>query len=99
MPEKSIDVNGLSIGISSVIVLVASYAVFVIKSLQKGISDLKESLNEKIKSVKDDIEKDIEHHRTDILDIYNNVKIYSERIAKVEADISTIKSEHGKNHK
>ena len=99
MPEKSIDVNGLSIGISSVIILVASYAVFVIKSLQKGISDLKEYLNEKIESVKDDIEKDVEHHRTDILDIYNNAKIHTERIAKVEADLNTIKIEHGKNHK
>ncbi len=99
MPEKITDFNGLSVGISSVIFIIASYATFIINSIKKEIESVKHNTIKEIEDNKKDIDKDIAHHRQDIMDLYESKSKHSERITRLEADLNSLKNEHHRIHK
>ncbi len=88
MPEKSVDISGLSVGVGVVLAVVSSYAIFVIKTLFA-----------KIESVQTEIKKDLEHQHTAILDIYSTLNKSAQEIARIEERIEALKQACEKNHR
>lgn len=99
MPEKITNIANVSVGVIYVIgglstlffligAIISSYAFFVAKTVNRKIDELKES-------TKDHIRDDQTIH-TDLFDKTND---NTNKIGKVETDLSNLRREHDKNHR
>jgi hypothetical protein len=88
MPEKSVDINGVSVGITVVVGIIASYLFFIVKTIFA-----------KINSAHAELKKDVDHHHAAILDIYTTLNKGVAEQARVEERISALKEVCEKNHR
>lgn len=88
MPEKNIDISGVSVGVGVVVAVISSYIVFVIKTIFN-----------KIATSNAEVKKDLEHQRESILSLYTASNQSIAEIARIEERIEAIKSTCEKNHR
>jgi len=74
--------------------IVSSYAFFVVKSVREKMDDIKET--SKQKDV--DLEKILNSHEGTHVKLFDKANGNTERIAKVETNLSNLRTEHHRNH-
>jgi len=87
MPVQNTDISNVTINIVIVAGVVVSLFGIIFRLILTRISTILDKLHESRK----EIEKDMQHHHTAILDIYSIVNKMSPELARLEERITSIK--------
>lgn len=101
MPDKIQSLNGITVGIGSLILVVVSYFTYIVKSMTKDKDKDVATINKSIEEVK----KDIDHHRAMHEDHYvfekdakSEIVETKNEVKNVVKDLDRLMTQHDKNH-